>query len=157
MNCCTPENITSLAPNEVFVFGSNYAGRHGKGAALTAVRKFGACNGQGMGLQGQSYGIATKGWKLDVLPLPKIAVQVDRFLRFAQAHPELRFLVTEIGCGLAGYRPKHIAPLFGVASNVPENISLPASFWRVIDDSATLRALNSEQAPALPPRQHASR
>ena len=122
----TPENITALNENEVFVFGSNYAGRHGKGAALTALRKFGARSGQGMGLMGQSYGIATKGWRMDVLPLPKIGVQVERFLRFARAHPELKFLVTEIGCGLAGYHPRHIAPLFG--SNIPENVSLPATF-----------------------------
>ena len=124
----TPENITHLEPNEVFVFGSNYAGQHGKGAALTALRKFGARSGQGMGLMGQSYGISTKGWRMDVLPLPKIGVQVERFLRFAHAHPELKFLVTEIGCGLAGYRPRHIAPLFG--SDIPENVSLPASFFQ---------------------------
>ena len=122
----TPENITHLEPNEIFVFGSNYAGRHGKGAALTALRKFGARNGQGMGLMGQSYGIATKGWKLDVLPLPKIGVQIERFLRFARARPKLKFFVTEIGCGLAGYRPKDIAPLFG--TDIPENVILPATF-----------------------------
>lgn len=122
----TPENITTLAPNEVFVFGSDYAGRHGEGAALTARRKFGARNGQGMGLMGQSYGIATKGWEMDVLPLPKIGVQIERFLRFARAHPELKFFVTEIGCGLAGYQPYHIAPLFG--PNIPENVILPATF-----------------------------
>ena len=124
-----PEVITSLAENEIFVFGSNYAGRHGKGAALTALRKFGACNGQGMGLMGQSYGIATKGWNLEVLPLSKIDVQVKRFLRFAIAHPELKFMVTQIGCGLAGYKPSDIAPMFRGA---PENVHLPQAFAGII-------------------------
>lgn len=122
----TPDNITHLETNEVFVFGSNYAGRHGKGAALTAVRKFGARPGQGMGLMGQSYGIATKDHRLRVLPLPQINVQVERFLRFARSHPELTFFVTEIGCGLAGYSAKDIAPMF--AGDIPANVILPSSF-----------------------------
>lgn len=126
----TSEHITRLQPNEIFVFGSNYAGRHGKGAALTALRKFGARAGQGTGLMGQSYGIATKGWRLDVLPLHSIGVQVARFLRVAAANPELRFLVTEIGCGLAGYKPRDIAPFFRGA---PPNVILPASFVRVLE------------------------
>lgn len=126
----TPSLITELKPNEIFVFGSNYAGRHGRGAAHTALRKFGARNGQGTGLMGQSYGIATKGWKMDVLPLPKIAVQVHRFIRFASACPELTFLVTEIGCGLAGYNPADIAPMFKGSGN---NIHLPESFWRYLE------------------------
>lgn len=117
--------ITKLAPNEIFVFGSNLAGRHGKGAALTAIRKFGARNGQGTGLMGQSCGIATKGWRLDVLPLSAISIQVQKFLRFAAAHPEKRFLVTEIGCGLAGYSPKQIAPMFQGAT---ANVVLPDRF-----------------------------
>ncbi len=125
----TPENITQLAKNEIFVFGSNYAGRHGKGAALTALRRFGARGGQGMGLMGESYGIATKGWRMDVLPLAKIEVQVERFLRFAKAHHQLEFLVTEIGCGLAGYSPKHIGPMFFKFGGVPCNMALPKSFW----------------------------
>jgi hypothetical protein len=121
----TPENITSLNENEVFVFGSNYAGRHGKGAALTALRKFGARNGQGMGLMGQSYGIATKDEHLRVLPLHRIEVQVARFLRHAAQHPEKRYLVTQIGCGLAGYQPRDIAPFF---RDAPPNVVLPVSF-----------------------------
>jgi hypothetical protein len=125
----TPDHITSLQPDEVFVFGSNYAGRHGKGAALTALRKFGARSGQGMGAMGDSYGIATKGWKLDVLPLPKIAVQVERFLRYAAQHTHKTFLVTEIGCGLAGYDPRDIAPMF---RNPTANVFLPDSFWRAL-------------------------
>lgn len=120
--------ITKLEPNEVFVFGSNYAGRHGAGAALTALRKFGAIAGQGMGLMGQSYGIATKGHKLGILPLHKIASQVHRFLKFAEKNPELKFLTTEIGCGLAGYRAKDIAPLFFSYGKIPDNVYLPQSF-----------------------------
>lgn len=124
----TPENIRNLEPNEVFVFGSNYAGRHGRGAALTAMRKFGARNGQGTGLMGQSYGIATKDRNLNVVPLSKIGIQVAAFLRFAKENTDKKFLVTQIGCGLAGYNPKDIAPLFG--KDIPENVFLPESFWK---------------------------
>ena len=123
----TPDNITKLEPNQIFVFGSNYAGRHGKGAALVALRKFGARNGQGTGLMGQSYGIATKGHKLEVLPLHKIGVQIDKLLRFAEQHPKLQFLVTKIGCGLAGYSEKEIASLFK-GSVIPSNVILPLDF-----------------------------
>jgi hypothetical protein len=123
----TPDRITSLADNEVFVFGSNLAGRHGKGAALLALRKFGAKPGQGTGSMGQSYGIATKDERLRVLPLEKIASQIAEFLRFARERPETKFLVTQVGCGLAGYSPAEIAPLF-FAHRVPENVALPASF-----------------------------
>ena len=123
----TPERITELAPNEVFVFGSNYAGRHGRGAALLAKRKFGARTGQGAGMMGQSYGIATKDRRLGVLPLVKIQAQVNRFLRYAEARPALTFMVTQIGCGLAGYKPKHIAPFF---KDAPANVALPLSFVR---------------------------
>ena len=119
--------ITMLEKNEIFVFGSNYAGRHGKGAALTALRKFGAKNGQGTGLMGQSYGIATKDRNLNVLPLMSIKTQIAKFLLFALEHPELRFLVTPIGCGLAGYRPKDIAPLF-YSCNIPSNVIMPGEF-----------------------------
>lgn len=122
----SPEHITKLEPHQVFVFGSNYAGRHGKGAALIASRKFGARHGTGTGLMGQSYGIATKGRRLEVLPLSIIGIQVGRFCRFAQQHPELEFLVTPIGCRLAGYKPSQIAPMF---QNAPANVRLPASFY----------------------------
>lgn len=123
----TPDRITQLEPNQIFVFGSNYAGRHGAGAALLAMRKFGAINGQGTGLMGQSYGIATKDRRLGVLPLYKIKVQIDRFLRVAEQHPELQFLVTKIGCGLAGYSEKEIAALFK-GCTIPTNVILPLSF-----------------------------
>lgn len=128
------EIITELKENQVFVFGSNRAGRHGKGAALIALRKFGAKNGQGIGIMGQSYGIPTKGRKLDVLPLLAIEIQVNRFLLFADKNRHLEFLVTPIGCGLAGYKPKQIAPFFKGAS---ENVVLPDCFNSTITgDSA---------------------
>lgn len=123
----THDHIIKLEPHEVFVFGSNWAGRHGKGASLTAVRKFGARHGQGTGLMGQSYGIATKDHKLQVLPLHTIQIQVNRFIRFAISHPHLEFLITPIGCGLAGYSPKDIAPMFKI---VPPNVRLNTAFLR---------------------------
>lgn len=122
--------ITQLDDNEIFVFGSNYAGRHGKGAALTAMKKFGAKAGQGTGLMGRSYGIATKDRNLKVLPLVKIEVQVDRFVRFARNNNNLRFLVTPIGCGLAGYKVSEIAPMF-LKHDLPENVILPAEFYYI--------------------------
>lgn len=100
-----------LEPNEIFVFGSNYAGRHGKGAALTALRKFGAKSGQGVGLMGHSYGIATKDRNIHTLPLMSIKTQINKFLVFALEHPDLKFLVTPIGCGLTGYEYREIIPL----------------------------------------------
>lgn len=124
-----PENIKLLKENEIFVFGSNYAGRHGAGAALTAYRKFGAKYGQGTGLMGQSYGIATKDRNLNVLSLDKIEIQINKFLKFANENPDKHFLVTQIGCGLAGYKPSQIAPLF-FNDEIPENVSLPESFWK---------------------------
>ncbi|CAN7371786.1 A1S_2505 family phage non-structural protein [Variovorax sp. LjRoot178] len=100
----------------VFVFGSNTAGRHGKGAALFARQSRGAIYGQGEGLQGNSYAIPTKGQRPDrslyTLPLEQIRAGVDRFLAFAVSRPDLQFEVSPIGCGLAGYKPEEIAPMF---------------------------------------------
>ena len=118
----TPEFITELAEDEVFVFGSNLAGMHGGGAAALAYRKFGAVWGQGVGLQGQSYGIPTMHGGVEA-----IKPYVDEFISFAKGHPELRFLVTKIGCGIAGFRVEEIAPLFAEALPV-ENIVLPKEF-----------------------------
>ena len=115
----TPENITSLASNEVFVFGSNLSGMHGGGAAWVAYRKFGAIMGQGVGLQGQSYGIPTMQGGVET-----IRPYVDEFIEFAKKNPDLTFLVTRIGCGIAGFRDEEIAPLFEAAHEV-ENIVLP--------------------------------
>ena len=115
----TPERITELKTNEIFVFGSNLAGAHGGGAALLAYRKFGAIWGQGVGLQGQSYGIPTMQGGVET-----IKPYVDEFIAFAKEHPELTFLVTRIGCGIAGFTNDEISPLFEKAHNV-ENIVLP--------------------------------
>lgn len=127
----TPDNITELAPGEIFCFGSNQIGRHGRGAAKTAM-KWGAKYGHGEGLVGRTYGIPTKGHNLRVsLSIAQISLHVDKFLAFADENPDLIFLCTEIGCGLAGYCPKQIAPLFEGAHSLP-NVHLPASFWRHI-------------------------
>lgn len=122
----TPEFITELAEDEVFVFGSNLAGMHGGGAAATAHRCFGAVWGKGVGLQGQSYAIPTmQGGVKTVKPY------VDKFIEFAKSHPELRFLVTKIGCGIAGFREEQIAPLFAEAIDM-DNIILPHDFVEII-------------------------
>lgn len=128
----TKRFITELNSNEVFVFGSNEAGRHGAGAALTARRKFGAKLGKGVGHSGQTYAIPTKNAKLKTISLTKIGKYVDDFIQFAKSMPELKFYVTEIGCGLAGYTPKDVAPLFANAIDV-ENIYLPHSFLKILN------------------------
>lgn len=124
----SPDLVTNIKENEVFVFGSNTAGRHGKGAAKQAMT-WGAKYGQGAGLQGRTYGIPTKGKSMkQILTVDEIKVFVNEFIEFAKANPQLTFLCTEIGCGLSKYRPKDIAPLFAEAVTVT-NIHLPARFW----------------------------
>lgn len=118
----TPENINHLEPNEIFVFGSNLAGHHSGGAARTALNRFGAISGQGIGLQGQSYAIPTMQGGIQT-----IRPYVNKFIEFAKAHPELKFYVTRIGCGIAGFKDEEIAPLFFKATGIP-NIVLPKSF-----------------------------
>jgi hypothetical protein len=118
----TPEFITELKTDEVFVFGSNLAGMHGGGAAYVAFKKFGAVMGCGVGLCGQSYAIPTMQGGVET-----IKPYVDEFITFASAHPELFFYVTRIGCGIAGFRDKEIAPLFAKAVGL-ENVCLPKSF-----------------------------
>ncbi len=115
----TPEFITSLQPGEIFVFGSNLRGMHGGGAAYVAYRKFGAVMGQGVGLQGQSYAIPTMQGGVET-----IRPYVDEFITFARQHPELTFLVTRIGCGIAGFTDADIAPLF-LQAHAVRNIVLP--------------------------------
>ena len=115
--------------NKIFVFGSNLAGRHGKGAALHAIKHHGAIYGVGEGIQGNSYGIPTKDEKIRTRPLDKIKISVDRFIEFANDNPHLTFQITEIGCKLAGYTPEQIAPMF---FNVPGNCLLPESFMQVL-------------------------
>ena len=118
--------ITELKENEIFVFGSNLDGMHGGGAARAAYNKFGAIWGQGVGLQGQSYGIPTMHGGVDV-----IKPYVDEFINFAKSHTELKFLVTRIGCGIAGFTDEEMAPLFKDAIEI-ENIYLPKSFYYIL-------------------------
>jgi len=118
----TPEFITELQPNEIFVFGSNLRGMHGGGAAYIAHRKFGAIMGQGVGLQGQSYAIPTMQGGVET-----IKPYVDEFIEFAKEHQNLTFLVTRIGCGIAGFTDNEISPLFNAAHEV-ENIVLPPNW-----------------------------
>ena len=118
----TPDFIRTLEPNEIFVFGSNLAGMHGGGAARIAIDKFGAVWGRGVGLQGQSYAIPTMQGGVET-----IKPYVDEFIEFAKQHPEYKFLVTRIGCGIAGFADEEIAPLFKEAQQL-ENVWLPESF-----------------------------
>lgn len=104
--------------NMIFVFGSNLSGIHGGGAAHYAFKKKGAQMGNGIGLQGQSYALPTKGLKISFMPLTKVAEYVELFKQYALRHPELDFQVTQVGCGLAGFTKEQIAPLFkGSPSN----------------------------------------
>lgn len=122
----TPERILELKQNEIFVFGSNLAGAHGGGAARIAYERFGAIMGQGVGLQGQSYAIPTMQGGVET-----IKPYVDEFIAFAKQHPEYKFLVTRIGCGIAGFLDEEIAPLFANAIDV-ENIILPKEFADIV-------------------------
>lgn len=131
-------HIERLAPNEVFVFGSNASGAHGGGAARFAYDRFGAVWGQAEGLQGQAYGI-------DTMSGPAVfAEHARRFLVFAAEHPEFRFLVTEVGCGIAGYRPDEVADFFAGAG---ENVVLPASFEEVLREGSGPQPEHPDEAP----------
>jgi hypothetical protein len=125
-------NPQDLEENQVFVFGSNLAGKHGKGAALTAVR-FGAKYGKGIGHHGNTYAIPTKDENLKTLSLNEISKYVSAFLDYCVCTPEKVFVVTQVGCGLAGYTCDDIAPMFKDAIDI-ENIHLPTQFWEVIWD-----------------------
>lgn len=126
---------------EILVFGSNLAGRHGKGSALVARTKFGAIYGQGIGLQGQSYGVPTKdgrdntfplGDPRSTLPLSDIKEHVDSFVAFAKSHPEMQFFVVRLGCVLARHTDSDIAPLF---KDAPANCSFPDAWMPWLDTS----------------------
>jgi hypothetical protein len=131
MKRITPEEIKSISDNEVFVFGSNESGRHGKGAAKTALT-WGAIWGQAEGIQGKTYGIPTKDKSIrKTLSIQEIKPYVDRFILVAISNPSLIFYVTEIGCGLAGLKPKDVAPLFKDGIDI-DNIYLPKRFWAKI-------------------------
>ena len=121
----SPDFIKELAENEIFVFGSNLRGMHGGGAARAAMDKFGAEWGVGVGRTGQTYAIPTMHGGVDA-----IKPYVDEFVEYAKEHPELRFLVTRVGCGIAGFRDVDIAPLFAECVELA-NVFLPETFWRV--------------------------
>lgn len=118
----TPENITHLEPNEIFVFGSNRQGFHMAGAALIAVQRFGAAFGQGKGPQGRSFAVVTMDTTLD-----QIGCEINSFLGWARTYSDKTFLVTKIGCGIAGYSVKEIGDLFR-ARVIPPNVILPKEF-----------------------------
>lgn len=122
----TPDMISELKVDEVFVFGSNLEGMHGGGAAFAAWKKFGAVMGCGVGLRGQSYAIPTMQGGVET-----IEPYVTSFIAFAKEHTELFFYVTRIGCGIAGFRDKEIAPLFSEAVSL-ENVCLPESFVKFL-------------------------
>ena len=124
----TPNKIASLEDNEIFVFGSNLNGLHGGGAARVAYQKFGAQWGKGVGMQGKSYGIPTMHGGVEV-----IKPYVDEFIEFALSNKEYTFLVTRIGCGIAGFKADEIAPLFAKAIDL-ENVLLPKDFVAVIEN-----------------------
>ena len=127
----TPENIRHLKPNQIFVYGANEAGIHGAGAAKLALQ-WGAKMGQ-YGFNGQTYGIPTKDQRIRTLPLNKIKTHVDNFLSASRFLAEYEFLVSKIGCGLAGYQVKDIAPLFStVKTGVFQNVILPEEFYKYI-------------------------
>lgn len=122
----TPENITSLVPDEIFVFGSNLEGNHAGGAARVALERFGAIMGQGVGIQGQSYAIPTMQGGIET-----IKPYVDQFIDLAWEWDQNTFYITRIGCGIAGFTDEEIAPLFDRAYDF-YNIRLPESFANII-------------------------
>lgn len=125
----TPENITTLGKDEIFVFGSNLEGIHAGGAARTAYNNFGAIWGQGVGPQGQSYAIPTMQGGIET-----IKPYVDQFLDLAYEWDQNTFYVTRIGCGIAGFTDEEIAPLFDRALDM-YNVRLPESFVKIIEEN----------------------
>lgn len=139
----TPEKIFSLARNEIFVFGSNLAGHHAGGAARAALKHFGAVWGQGVGLQGKCYAIPTMQG-----PVETIRPYVEEFIAFAKENYALRFLVTPIGCGIAGFRPAEIAPLFKAALDL-DNVILPRPFADILTGNPTIAETRDERKARL--------
>lgn len=133
---------------EIFVFGSNLRGVHGAGAARHAFQEHGAIMGQGIGLQGSSYGIPTKDMQIRTLPLGDICNHVQAFLTFTQLRPDLRFNVTRIGCGLAGYKDEDIAPLFSnVAYGTYPNVRLPQGWRQLIREGYADKISDAMESP----------
>ena len=125
-NRITPPIIQTLKEHEIFVFGSDLRGVHCGGTAYQALLNFGALLGQGVGPQGRCYAIPTI-----VGGLQKIQPYITEFIQYTLSHPEQTFLVTPIGCGIAGFTPQEIAPMFRRAMPI-ENILLPQQFWNVL-------------------------
>lgn len=127
------------APNWVFVFGSNLAGRHGLGAAKFAKMHYGAQYGKkfAVGHVGRSYAIPTKGEELEVLCLDVIAIYCKDFVSYAKSHPLLTFELTPVGCGLAGYKDQQVAPLF---QGLPENVIVPDRWKKYIGKEKAAKA-----------------
>ena len=125
----THKDGTLPTNGEIFVFGSNTAGRHGKGAALVAYEKFGAIYGKGWGLQGNSFAIPTKSHTVNTLPLVTIKAFVLRFKAYVAQNPDKQFFLTSIGCGLAGYNDESIAPFF---RGIADNVSIPKNWEKLI-------------------------
>lgn len=119
------DRIATLGEKEIFVFGSNIQGSHGGGAAWYAYKQFGAEWGVGEGLTGRTYALPTMEGKAS------LKKAVDNFIACAKQHPELTFMVTAVGCGIAGYRPDEVAPLFKEATSL-ENVYLPEVFWKAL-------------------------
>ena len=132
--------VRNLEPNQIFVFGSNEAGRHGRGVAKTAL-SFGAKYGIGEGLAGHTYGIPTKNNQMQVLSINRIKKYVDTFIEFAKLNHQYTFLVTEIGCGLSSKTPEEIAPLF-ISVITLKNVYLPKRFWDIICNTASHEYIN---------------
>jgi hypothetical protein len=130
MSRITPSKITSLASNEVFVFGSNLVGIHGAGAARDA-RAFGAIWGQGEGPQGQCYALPTKRSPHESLTLEEVNEAVQRFIEYADQHHDKQFLITRLGCGRAGFLDIEIAPMFAQYVNMP-NLSFPLEWGMIL-------------------------
>lgn len=129
----TPEEIVEIEEDEVFVFGSNESGIHGSGAARFAHKFLGAVFFQGFGPAGKTFALPTKDWEIESLPLETIQGYVDRFLAYTQteAGKPLTFLVIKVGCGLAGFTPEQIAPMFAKAVDM-KNVFLPEEFWKIL-------------------------
>lgn len=128
----TPDNIQELGPMQIFVFGSNESGIHGAGAAKLAVNQFGAIWKKGFGPQGKSFGIPTKDWDIYPLSLEDINFYIKRFIAYASERVADEFLVTEVACGLAGFKPEEIAPMFKNCVGLP-NVHLPQRFWDILN------------------------
>lgn len=136
-NRIIPDNITSLDDKEVFCFGSNESGFHGAGAARQAHIEFGALYKMGLGYyecsKGRTFAIPTKDWDIKQLDKERVSFYIDRFIAFAESNPQLTFLVTNIGCGLAGYTPQEIAPMFYLAKDLP-NVKFSKEFWEILNE-----------------------